>query len=471
MTIVPLRAELLAATSLLDLARRLGEVCLAEERHLTRICAAEETEPQRLYLEGLVAAIDPLQWQARPPHGFVHLLDEHELEPVIRHLSTYSPLEHLAFVRGLCARALTNYFEQTEEKILLDRGLPLPFAIRPFNKSFTATTPSAETLAKRGLLRGLGYQFFRHAATESIQVTLDFRHRDRLDSVTWSEALKLPLVATLHPPLGDGQIDFTQQDSSFFDVKPKHWSLEDTLEWLRSVRHQQIAILPELSLPSPCALAASLAEAPCDYPPLIVAGSAHVRVDGDAVRANESHVYLDGQPVTAHRKIQPLETQKLGARLFSQGLCEAITREPKDLVVLSGEHTRLAVVICADLNDSDIPGLLEATGVNLLLVPALTYSAGAFNGTVCHLASQCQAVCVVVNADLSATNDGPVGATENPFLVLASVPRPDPQDQSRAYYRDPADRVGLPRGIFDPNIELDEAMCWEAPLAGDHATN
>jgi hypothetical protein len=460
MAIVSLRSELEAATSLLDLAGRLGRVCLAHERLLTSLYNDKETAAQRLYLEGLVAAIDPVEWQPGPQRGFAHILEKQNLAVTTKHLSQHHPLEYLAFVRGLTL-PLTDLFERTEEKILLAHGLPIPFATRPFNASFKSATPFQPTLASRGLLEGLGYEFFRHAPTDAVKVTLDFRYRERLDEITWSGARRLPTVATLHPFLGDGQLDFTQSGATFFDVRPKRWSLEEVLAWLRSVRDDhQIAILPELCLPAPDALARSLAEAPLDYPPLIVAGSAHVEItgDGETIRANESHVYLDGRPVNVHRKIHPLQTKKLGARLFKENIVEGITKEPKDLVVLSGEHTRLGVVICADLNEGSVPALLEAAGVNLLLVPALTYSAGAFNGAVCGLASRCQAVCVIVNAGLDGATS-PGGRREPPpFLVLASVPRPEPREQSESY-RHPSN-APLPRGYFDPNRKLKRAMQW-----------
>jgi hypothetical protein len=462
MAFVSLIAELEAATSLLDLATRLGRVCLAEERLLTRIRNRGEAVPQRRHLEREVASIGLSEWRLAPQGGFAHVLDAHGLRPVIKHVATYPPLEHLAFVRGLCSNALTAFFEEAKDEILLEQGMPVCFATRPVNKYFEAVTPFQQTLGGRGLLRGLNYGFFRHSTTEAVRVTLDFRRRRRLDEVTWSGKRHLPCVATLHPFLGDGHLDFSVSGATVFDVKPKRFSLEEVLDWLRSVRHHQIAILPELCLPCPDALGPSLAAAPSDYPPLIVAGSAHVRRTSQAepLCINESCVYLDGELVHVHHKLHPLETRRLGDSRFEDPISEGITDEPKDLVVLSGERTRLAVVICADLNDGLIPMLLEEAGVNLLLVPALTYSAGAFTGAVCGLASRCQAICVVANAGLEATTKPSGKANPPPFLVLASVPRPEPQEQSRSY-RDPSNPA-LPRGVFDPNMNLAQAMFWDS---------
>jgi hypothetical protein len=458
MAIISLTAELEAATSLLDLATRLGRVCLDEERLLLRLY--DEAAPQRRYLEGLVASIEHSEWQPEPRGSFAHVLKAHNLGPALKHVAIYPPLEHLAMLRGLCAGPLTTFLEQTRDEILLERGMPVNFAERPINTSFDAVTPVQQTLGNRGLLRGLGYELFRHASTEAVRVTLDFRWRKRLDEVTWSDKRRLPCVATLHPFLGDGHLDFVDSGTTVFNVKPRRWSPDEVLDWLRSVRHHQIAILPELCLPSPDALGPQLAATPSEYPPLIVAGSAHIERPGEAgpLRANESYVYLDGQVVHVHRKLHPLKTSTLGNRRFNAPISEGLTREPKDLVVLAGEHTRLAVVICADLNDNLIPKLLEEAGVNLLLVPALTYSAGAFTGAVSSLASQCQAICVVANAGLDATMSSDGKTNARPFLVLASVPRPEPHEQVQSY-RDPSDSV-LPRGVFDPNQRLAHAMFW-----------
>jgi hypothetical protein len=459
MAIPSLDAELEAATSLLDLARRLGRVCLEEEAKLMSLRNMnDELRSHRLYLERAVASIDPAEWQPRPGVGFGHITRKHGLDSFIGRMSMHHPLEYLAFVRGLCDGALTGFFERTEHQIPLARGLPIPFAKRPIHALFDAT-PSQEKIGSRDLLAPTGYEFFRHQRNDYVSATLDFGHRDRLDAITWSAKRQLPTVATLHPLLDHEHIDFTVSGDTFFDVKPKRWSLEDVLAWLRSVGELEIAVLPELCLPTPDALSTSLAEAPSEYPALVVAGSAHVRhTDGDkTINANESHVYLDGQLVHVHRKVHPLHVDKLGDRRFERALSEELTPEPKELVILSGEHTRLAVVICADLNEAPIPTLLEAAGVNLLLAPSLTYSAGAFNGAICGLASRCQAVCVVVNACLDEFTDKD-GNKRQPFLVLASAPRPEPQEQSMSY-RHPSD-TPPPRGAFDPNRTLDRAMTW-----------
>lgn len=367
----------------------------------------------------------------------------------------------MAILRGLCGRALPVRYETIEDEVVLDRGLPVPFATRPIVELFDQTTPHWRTLSRGDILEGLGFRLFTHSLDEKVQVVLDFRHRERLDELTWSGAERLPSIATLHPFLGEGAIAIgTRSRSAFFDVGPADWDRTDVLAQLEQVRQAQIAVLPELCLPTPDALEAALAAEPERYPSLIVAGSAHIRQHDVArdreIRANESRVYLDGELVAVHHKIHRFATKDLPGQLLDRPLDEDITQERKTIRVLSGRYTRLAVVICADLNDQDIPWLLAEAGVNLLLVPALTPSVGAFNAAATGIASHCQGVAVIVNARLDPAT-GKKGH-EPTFLVLAAVPRERHEDQLATY---PSGSDGQPTlGVIDPNLPLAAAMTW-----------
>jgi predicted amidohydrolase len=248
-------------------------------------------------------------------------------------------------------------------------------------------------------------------------------------------------------------------DDWFFGVEPTKCDPAALLLALRGVADAAIAVLPELCLTQPAAdaIGDALASDPGAYPPLVVAGSVHVRDSdegGDEIRANESRLYLDGEVVAAHRKIHPFVTRDLNGERLPEPIREGLTDEQKTITVLSGTCTRLTVVICADLNDAQVPSLLEAVGVNLLLVPALTPEPGAFHGTLCALASRCQGVVVIANAHLD-----PLDA-ENPppFLLMLGVPRPDASEQARAYPDEPRQPPSLAR--FDPNEPLASAVRW-----------
>lgn len=466
----PLQGELAAATSLIDLAQRLARVCLRETELLGYV--REDPDPEvRRYWDFIAAAVETLDpavfAEPAAEDGFAHVLEDPDLAEAVVFACSQSPIEHYAFLCGLCRGHLRRFYEHAEEPVRLLDAMPVPFASRRVDELFRGgATPFRGTLGRGHLLAEVDFDLFPFPPGHGPPILLDYSCSERLDRLTWAahEQDKLPTIGTLHLPLGEDDRR-SSGTSRVFDVGPKEWNRDAVLEHLRQLRAAgaQIAVLPELSLPSPDALEASLAARPRRYPPLVVAGSAHVRLphpDGNReIRANESRTYLDGQLVIAHRKIHRLETRRLGGRKRKRPVIEDLTPDPKAIRVLSGQLTRLAVVICADLIDSRIPQLLEAAGVNLLLVPAMTYGLGSFNGAVTGLASNCQGVTVVVNADLEPF-EAPDETVQAPFLVLAGVPRPDPRAQSRAYRND--DAASPPRAIVNPNRRLDDddAIGW-----------
>jgi hypothetical protein len=96
--------------------------------------------------------------------------------------------------------------------------------------------------------------------------------------------------------------------------------------------------------------------------------------------------------------------------------------------------------------------------VNLLLVPALTTTDGAFAGPIGEIASHCQGVGVVVNARQDPIA-GKEGQQIEPFMVLASVPRPAQSGGQAMPYRDKTPRK-ISRGLFNPNVPLTKALSW-----------
>ncbi len=464
MTLLPLQKHMEAAESLADLARRLGAVCLDHGGQLLALAEDPVINPICEALEQRVAAIDPDRWQALGTPAASTILQSSAVADLISLAAAQHPIEQLSLLRGLCRSALPHMYLASEGQILLDRGTPVPIADRPIHTLFRATPNPSTTLSLGHPLEGLGYKLFEHSAGGAVQVVLDFSHRDRLDEITWAGEQRLPRIATVHPFLGAKGIEIgTEKRTWFFDVRPKEWNEQTMLALLEKVAEVPVAVLPELSLPIADALEHALAADPGRYPALIIAGSAHVQrsaASGRTIRANESRIYLDGQPIATHQKIHPFRTKHLGGHDLSAKLTEGLTREQKTITVLSGEHTRLAVAICADLNDETIPRLLEGAGVNLLLVPAMTRHAGSFQGAICGLASRCQAVAVIVNSGLDPRADQ--DEEQPPFLVMAAVPRPEPEQQSRSY-RDGGERRTRV-GIIDPNATLESAMTWMGSL-------
>jgi hypothetical protein len=441
------------SASIWDLARRLGAICMdhgaelqvaLEDRLLAEV-AESLTDHVTISDPAAWTAIvgDPGQLKAQLEPGLAALLEQADL---------YYPLDCLGVLRGLCRGVLPSLYATAYGTVPLDRGTPVPFAPRPLLDGFEKT-PLPERLNSNDLLGGYGHRLFEFSAGEAVQVVLDFAARSRIDELTWSGEERLPRVATIHPQDCGALEVRTRTESEFFDAGPAEWRPEEVLSLLRQVADVEIAVLPELSLPSPAALEREMSQNPAEFPGLVIAGSAHVRVqDGSrAVRANETRIYLDGKDVGSHRKCHPYIASKLEGKKLPQPLGEAITAEQKKITVLSGEYSRLAVVICADLNDQYIPQKLIAAGVNTLLVPSFTPKKGSFSGPIADLAARCQGVSVIANA--------PPDEAAAPFHGMVAVPRPNPAEQSAAYPH-PEGPQPTRIAVFDPNEPIQSAIQW-----------
>jgi predicted amidohydrolase len=443
------------ATSVENLAQRLGAACLEQEAELRveldDVLLSEMVDDLRDQViatepdDWLPVVSDPEKIRRRLGPGLAAALEEAE---------PHYPLDCLGVLRGLCRRVLPRLYARQRSTVPLDRGAPVPFAPRPL-LSGVEKTPRQETGNQGSLLGGYGHRFFEFwRERETVRVALDFRVRQQVDELTWTGGERLPRIATVHPQdCGRVRVE-SISDGSFFGVRPEHWRPEEVVDLLARVGDVEIAVLPELSLPEPGALEEALAAGAGEFPRLIVAGSAHVEAQNGTkpLRANEARIYVDGKHVGSHRKCNAYYATKLNGQEVSPPLREAITGEPKEITVLSGEFTRLAVVICNDLNDTDgIPQKLLAAGVSTLLVPSFTPKKGSFRGPAGDLAARCQAVVAIANA--------PPAESASPFHGMIAVPLPDPTEAVDVYPK--PDRPAAGRiAVFDPNKPLKEAVKW-----------
>jgi predicted amidohydrolase len=444
------------ADSLLDLARRLGAACLEHEAELAEMADQPATAKELGRLEDWTGRHSALEWEAVIADA--SRLEEAvgvEVVAALRRTRTRSPLDCLGVLRGLCRRALTELFATTVDQVSLEHGLPVPFATRPLPSVLGSDcTAGLPTLNSTNLLYPLPYDLYGPLPGGQVRVVLDYAHRDRLDELTWDEEAGLPKIATAHPVVEDG-FDCTVEGDRFFHVRPKAWDPDAVKRLFEDAKAAgaTVAVLPELSLPAPDALEHLIRREHKRFPPIIVAGSAHVEEANGAepIRANEARIYLDGRFVARARKHHGFRTKKIAGASFAEALTEDLSREQKTIMVLSGTHTRLAAVICADLQEPRIPALLVAAGVNLLVVPTMTERIGSFNTSVSQVAGLCQGVAVLANTRW--------GEDGRPFLCLCAVPREEPSQQTAALPddgREPAPVLGL----FDPNLPLPAAVTW-----------
>jgi hypothetical protein len=459
MALVDFRDELAAADSVLDLARRLGERCLATAAELKVARVRPQTKRELDVLEDFVGQSSIAAWEAaiEDPGGAEKLLGE-DLLIAVKNTKPQQPIDFLGVLRGLCRGPLMEYYESTTGQVELVKGTPIPFPDRPLPEAFTGeTTTRQETLHDGDLLSPLPFDLYTHLPEEEMRVVLDFSQAERLDAVTWEDERRLPMIATLHPDVGGTPAIDRHAGDLFFGVHPERWDVEaikDLLECAK-VFGARMAVLPELSLPSPDALEEMLDDRPGSYPEIVVAGSAHIEISRGRgrrnIRANESRVYLDGVRVATVRKHKRFRARKFGDTVYKRWQWEDLTEEPKTITILSGRRTRLAVAICADLQETTMPRLLEDAGVNLLAVPSMTPKIGSFIPPLSGIAGHCQGVAVIANTRWDETGE--------PFLCMCAVPRPRSSEQLDDQSGD--GRLPAPElALVNPNLKLPRAIKW-----------
>jgi len=459
------------ADSLRTLARMLGAACLDVEGDIADAIAAGDVR-ELDQLTAAIAALDAQAWaDAEPAAGgsFADLLADPIVKRWVENLAVEPPLQLLGWLRGMCASVLAAWYAGTRGRIELERGDVFPIPVRPITGVIDDPTPFPPTLAVGHLLdKHPTFRIWQRSSTSRIRCVIDYSVGFELDQATWdgnAAGGRFHRLASIHPYADENDLRVnTVNPDWWFDVAPSRWDGNALLAALkRSAEYARGAVITELALPDPDQLTDEIYAHRRELPDLIIAGSAHAHHPGAGprgadVRTNETVVYLDGTEVARHRKIHPYAAKYLGSgHVFSTPRPEGITPERKTLSVLSGQLTRLGSVICADLNDVEVPQLLVELGVNLLLVPAVSPRDGAFNGAAAQVASQCQGVTLIANG---APLIDPRRPPSRPaFQVLAGVPRAAPQQQTHEEL--PGASLGRRAiGIFDPNQRLRQALRW-----------
>jgi hypothetical protein len=438
-----------------SLARALGLVCLRNLEDIERVRSRHPAlEAERQRLEDAIVAVGSDWWSAtvRDPDGFGPIVQQRGVARPMYALRSVPELACHAALRAICRGPLWRFFIACGELVELRRGDPVPLPIRPTHTALGRSTPSFDTLDHDTLLAGTPFRLFGGPTNKSVAVVLDFSARDRLDRVTWigdETRGSFPPIASVHPHGSGDDLEIGEvSDTTFFAVRPRYWDHDAVLERLRSADEARIAVLPELSLAKPDSLADAIRDAHRDYPPLVVAGSAHreepIPNASATRRANVTEVYLDGALLLSHEKMHPFRTDYVGPGYSRKRRAEDLRGCRRQITIACGTHTRLAVLICADLNDGEIPLVLEQVRANVVLVPALTGSAGAFTGAIAGLASRCQAIALIANGTplSDPSRPGPP-----PFLSMVALPVPEPAAQVTEHL-DPQGRRQI-TGIFD----------------------
>lgn len=431
-----------AAGGLRAVARRLGRWCLPRAGtildELARFPAARSRHSD---LQTWVADA-PIPWDgANVGRDLREWLEGSAADESVRLLDGNPGVAAHAVLAGTCQRPLRRWFASTTvNDVRIEYGDPVPVVVRTY-ADHAGMTPSLPALLRGTLLGNELYRIYDRQAPDVdsgppyLQVSLDFSDRVTLDEATWDAAgQRPPDMATVHPHAPAAFDLSTVQNHVnewWFGVTPDPCDIPRIIDGLAVAKDRGAwcAVLPEVSLPFSRALSEQLADRNNELPRVVVAGSAHERhpTGPDAEeRANRSVVYLDGGELFHHDKTHPFYTD-----VFSQDpkvrMPEGINT-PRRLVIASGDTTRLAVVICADLHAEEVLSALVQLCVNLLLVPALTPDEGAFARAAANVAAN-QGLSLMANG----TMPGDLAPARPAFLNLVGVPRADPGHQIIAW--------------------------------------
>lgn len=372
-------------------------------------------------------------------------------------------------LRGLCGRPLRRWFELATTQVEVRFGDPIPIVEHLFGDTHDLT-PSLEALLRGDVLgEELCHLFdvnppdpMDTTVGPRLEVILDFEAGSLVDEAIWDDSdekkQKFHCFSTIHPhgarAIDPRRVYVDEANGWWFGVWPDPWNADDVERALVAAKNAgaAVVVLPEMSLPRPDALRRLIERRFPAFPRLIVAGSAHEprkEFEDAAERSNRTVVYLDGSPLFEHRKVWPFFTDQVGSsppldRYLPEGI-----NSPLRLVVASGSTTRVAVAICSDLHDPDLPRVLRKLCVNVLLVPALTPGAGMFQGVAAGIAGANQGVALLANGSVP-------GADSGVFLVLLAVPREGAGRQVADWVA--PDGLRKVVTLIDPNVDADEAI-------------
>ncbi len=363
-------------------------------------------------------------------HDYLHAVDRHLV------LVVEDQLKPLALLHALCRGPLGRWFDDCQDLVELRFGDPFPYATRKIGSHRPALTPFISTPLAETMLAGTTFGLYDRGPQSPVQVRLDYRRRALIDRHTWrdpgDDTVELETwgpvaMATVHPYASFKDVQWREEEADWFWVRPKQFDEEGVLRQLEAVASHEtcptgIAVLPELSLPDPTALAQALKTNSDHYPQLVVAGSAHEVRDG--TQSNVSCTYLEGAEVLRHSKHQRLHAKKPNGDDYPEALSSGTGR----LTMLTGSSTRLAVVICADLQNDDIAECLETCGANLVLAPSMTPGVGGFKGPIASIGSRNQGVALVANT-VAPRSSGP----QHQFLAYLGLPMQDPQRADESF--------------------------------------
>lgn len=179
--------------------------------------------------------------------------------------------------------------------------------------------------------------------------------------------------------------------SYFHSVRPQNPTaqLDDALLTAAADVGASIAVFPELS-GTEAEVVSRIQRAHAMALTLTVAGSFH-RPDDQGTRTwvNEALTRLRGGDTHAHHKFNPYVHPLLGTELLAYR---------RQVTLLASAGWTVATLICKDLIEPSVVGILERLGVSLVLVTSFSDKTQELESQARHMATTAQTIVAIVNA-------------------------------------------------------------------------
>jgi len=337
-----------------------------------------------------------------------------------------------AMVTGIAERARPALLAALGARgtVELVRGSWAPFPASPLRELTDIALAPRPTVQDRRYSPAFAGGGLLHDPPVELKVVYDFSQRAALGDALSDVAV----LATVHPSPAEQEYSIdAATDTTFFGYRPT----DDVpvLDAARSLLQKAfesgvaVAVLPELWIGPDVDIQEWLSESVLTYPRVVVAGSRHVRDEGE--QHNECSVYLDGVPVHTHHKTHAflartsLPGDGNGWRGTEQDPALPVERvedlhPSRTVTVLFADRWAFSVAVCADLNWSAVSHALADHRVNLVCVPAMSPKPGYFHTALSDIAQRSRGIGVLANDRRHA----PAGASVPSAMFALCAERP-----------------------------------------------
>jgi len=287
----------------------------------------------------------------------------------------------MAIDRAAAGKFTAQWLNERGEQFLLEPGQLYPVS----NMSLKGTS-GYSTRPHRLFLPPSELPHVRQLRRDDVDVVIDARWGRLLDALIAQSPLTVAAVLPNEDwseltPIDAFPVGAADEDAQIARIRA---AVEHALR-----NHVAAIVVPELATPHPAltVLQQLISDAPdiC----LVYAGSEHVTV-ADAPRNRASVLLTDAAtPAWEQEKAVPFEDR--------DGNVEPIERQRLVLRIATGNHVRVAALVCKDYLSENFADLLGDLGVHLVGVPAASAGLGDFGSAGQSLIRRSQGSSIVAN--------------------------------------------------------------------------